>query len=263
MTSLMRLMLSVVCLAPVAAWAQPAKVTQETTLHRGADGDVTGRLTAGTELQVLSRVTTESGTWCRVQGQTSQGVAAGSVPCRALAISQPEPTRVVMAQPLLPPPGKAAVKKPAKPKAAAPPPDLLLAPTAAEMGKIVTHLGKVTATQPVDELNPVILQEYKFSDNPDAGVVLWVRPTGQSLGAASHEITSLLSGTMTKVQRELLPDGRRLRIGKTPEGLMVTALAPAGDYEWTLVYVTSDGFDDAQGQVLDVARKVDNLLFYQ
>lgn len=256
-------MLSVVCLAPLAAWAQPAKVTQETTLHRGADGEVTGRLPAGTELQVLSRVTTETGTWCRVQG-----VAAGSVPCRALAISQPEPPRIVMAQPMLPPPpaagkpGKAAAKA-AKPKATAPPPDLLVAPTAAEMSKILPDWGKATATLPVDELSPVILQEYKFTASDSAGLVLWVRPTGQSLSGASHDTANLLSASMSKVQREGLPDGRRMRLGKTPDGVMATGLSPAGDYEWTIVYVTTDPFDDVQSQVVGAARQIDNLLFYQ
>lgn len=253
----MRLMFSLVCLAPLAAWAQPAKVLQETSLRRGADGEVTGRLPAGTELVVLSRVTTETGTWCRVQG-----AAAGSVPCRDLAISRPEPPPVVLAQPMLPPGAGKLAAKPVKAKAPAPPPDLLVAPTAKEMSKIMTGLGAVTTTLPVDDTSLAILQEYKFSSNDDLKLVLWIRPTGDSLGAASADIAAALSAEPTRVQKESLSGNRRMRVGKTPDGIMITAPSPAGDYEWTMVYTTSDSFDDVVGQLTDAARQIDRLLFY-
>ena len=72
----------VVCaFAAVVAPAQPAQVREEAVVRRSPDGEAIGRLTLGAELEIRSRVTTETGSWCRVSG-----VVSGSVPCQALLI---------------------------------------------------------------------------------------------------------------------------------------------------------------------------------
>ena len=228
---------------------------------------------AGMNVQVLSRVTTETGSWCRVQ----QAGTSGSVPCRALEISNPEPPRVVLAQPV-PPPAAASHKPVAKkgspalreakpahgpsPKAQ-PAEDLFAAPTPAELRKILPQLGNARITLPTGELNTSILQEYKFSTSDDLSLLLWVRPTGQSLGPASHEITQALAREPAKIQSEFLPDGRRLKFGKSDSGVVAMATSPRGEYEWTIVYATADALDDIAAQVLDAARRIDRLLFQQ
>ena len=250
------MILSAFCLAQIVAWAQPAKVLRETVVRRSAGGEAVGSVGAGTDLQVLSRVTTETGTWCRVSGS-----ASGSVACRDLAIRQPEPPRVVVAQPVTPPAARSAAK-PRKPKTAHPD-ELLVAPTAAEMKKILPGMGTVTTALAEDPSSPVILQEYKFSDNSDLSVVLWVRPQGQSLSAPNDQIARALTETMTKIQTEVTADGRRMRVGKTSEGVMATGLGPGGEYEWTFLYGASGAMDDLKDQVAGAARAVDRLLFLQ
>lgn len=235
--------------------AQPAKVREETVVRRGPEGEVVGRLTLGADTEVRSRVTTETGSWCRVAGPV-----AGSVPCKTLLISQPPPP-VVTPPPA--PPATRASRLNAKPAPPPPPADLgvIEHPTAGQIRRAFPGLGEARAVHSTTP-QATLVQEYKFSENTDVSVALWVRPTGDNTPIAQAELATKFGQQHEgRVRPHILTDGRRLRWSNGNGSFLVTGTSPDKDFEWSMIYTTSESPDDVTSQVLTSAAAIDRILF--
>jgi hypothetical protein len=251
--------LALLALVPSAP-AQPAKARQAASIYRNPGGDVVGKLALGEDTTVLSRVTTETGSWCRI--------AAGSVPCSALLISQPPPDPPPPPPP--PPPAPRTARVAAKPAPSpvradpvqgdvdSPP---IEHPKPTQIRRAFPGHGDPHATQDTTP-QTALVQQYKFKDNPDIAVTLWVRPTGMAAPVADAELTKKLTAPpAARVRPHLLPGGRRVRWSVYHGDFVVTGTSPDGAYEWTMVYSTPESPDDVTSYVLTGATTLDRILF--
>lgn len=247
--------LLLLCLGGLVA-AQPARVREATPVRQNPDGEVIGSLTAGDETTVRSRITTETGSWCRVAGSVN-----GSVPCKALLISPPEPVRVAQAAAPAAPASRVAAK-PARTPPPAPVGEFVIEhPTANQIRRAFPGHGDVRPTQETTPKSSVV-QLYKFADDEDISVAIWVRPVGDTAPTGDPELVKKLSAPPPgRTRPHLLPGGRRARYSAGQGDFTVTGLSPDGDFEWTMVYTTPENPDDVASYVLTAATALDRILF--
>jgi hypothetical protein len=244
-----------VLISSAALWSQSARAKEEVAVRRGPDGEIVGKLTAGEETQVRSRITTETGSWCRI--------AAGSVPCLSLEIAPPAPVRVEVA----PAPSRSktagVAAKPERTVAVAPAledQDAIEHPTPRQMQRAFPNRGDIRATHDTTPQTS-LLQEYKFADNDDASVALWVRPAGDAVPAGNAELAARFANVPERAKPHPIGGGRKLYWSSKDGEFVITGLSPARDYEWTMIFATPEDPQDVTSYVLAGAAAVDRLLF--